>query len=342
MARMVKPVISLVVFALWAALPLGVLAEEKGGENASERSPDATARGTTYDEGPKNVFGGGKKEPKPEAKKTDEKVAEKAEPAEKDEAADKEKEKAEKEKLKADKEKAKADERARKDAEKAEKKAKKEKERQEKEAQEKAAKPEAGAPDEGKVAADKKCGCGGECDKCKHAKHAAADQGKVASDDGKKKCKCKGGTCAKCKQAAVTAVVPVEPTPEQKAAEAEAARLKAQQEERLRVMVKQLGTSGWREAQGELLAAGKAAVPILIYGMSLPEADKLQAYNLGGHTKADAGRAPRQRTIAEVCSELLTSMVKHHSNYKGEVPGADQKAWQEWWTANSGTVVFAK
>lgn len=342
MARMVKPVVALVAFALWAALPLGAIAEEKqGGENASERSPEATARGTTYNDGPKNVFGGGKKEEpkkteeKAEPKKTEEKAEpeKKAETAEKDKDANKEKEKAEKEKLKAEKEKAKADERARKEEE---KKAKKEKERQEKEAKEKAVQGEAAA-DEGQAAAGRKCGCGKDCGKCKDAKQAAADQGK-------KNCKCKDGTCAKCKQAAAaaTAVVSAEPTAEQKAAEAELARQKARQEERLRVLVKQLGTSGWREAQGELIASGKFAVPILIDSMSLPEADKLQAYNLGGHTKADAGRAPRQRTIAEVCSELLTNMVKNHSNYKGEVPGADQKAWQEWWTANSGTVVFAK
>jgi len=114
-------------------------------------------------------------------------------------------------------------------------------------------------------------------------------------------------------------------------------------EKSLRNAIKNLSTSGWREAHEELLNGGKAAVPILIEAMGAPVNEQTTvspAYNLGGHTKADAGRATRQLTIAEVCRELLTTMITTRSNYKGELPGLDQKAWQEWWNANADTITI--
>jgi len=105
----------------------------------------------------------------------------------------------------------------------------------------------------------------------------------------------------------------------------------------LKLAIAQLGSSSWQDAQDKLIAAGKAAIPLLIENVSNSET----AYNLGGHTKADAGRGPRQRTVGDVCSELLASIVLEHSNYSGEVPGFDKNAWIAWWDKNGGSLVFA-
>jgi hypothetical protein len=115
---------------------------------------------------------------------------------------------------------------------------------------------------------------------------------------------------------------------------------------KMRSAIRKLSTSGWREAQVELVGAGKPAIPYLIDAMAPGEeeatGEKAPAYNVGGHTKADAGRSPRQRSVAEVASELLTDIVSNHSSYKGELPTVDQKAWQEWWIANGEGVTFGK
>lgn len=97
-----------------------------------------------------------------------------------------------------------------------------------------------------------------------------------------------------------------------------------------------LGNAGWRDAQAVLIQSGKEAVPHLIDALNKSGV----AYNLAGHTKADAGRAPRQLTIADVCAQLLEEIVTNHSNYQGELPGANQKAWQEWWSKNAQSVTF--
>jgi len=124
-------------------------------------------------------------------------------------------------------------------------------------------------------------------------------------------------------------------------------RLKAQamveQDARIRQAIRRLSTSGWRDAHAELVTFGKMAVPYLIEAMGSedPSAPTV-AYNLGGHSKADTGRARRQRTMAEVCTETLTEIITNHTNYKGEVPTVEQRAWQTWWAANGETVTFGK
>ncbi len=107
--------------------------------------------------------------------------------------------------------------------------------------------------------------------------------------------------------------------------------------DRLKTAISQLGTSSWQDAQTLLVESGKASIPFLIDALSSSDA----AYNLGGHTKSDAGRLPRQRTVGEVASELLTEIVMNHTSYKGELPGADQNAWRERWSKNAEGVKFA-
>jgi len=127
--------------------------------------------------------------------------------------------------------------------------------------------------------------------------------------------------------------------------EREASRKRLETEANIRASIRRLCTSGWREAQLQLIDSGKTAMPFLIEALGNTEEDGTAspaAYQLGGHLKADLGRAPRQRTRAEVCTELLCEIVSHHSNFKGECPTNDQKAWQEWWIANGDKVSFAK
>lgn len=105
----------------------------------------------------------------------------------------------------------------------------------------------------------------------------------------------------------------------------------------IKASIKNIGTAAWREAQARIVASGKCAIPSLIEALGQPNA---VAYQVAGHTKADLGRAPRQLTIAEVCAELLNEIVTNHSNYSGDLPGASQKAWQDWWAKNGASVNF--
>lgn len=101
--------------------------------------------------------------------------------------------------------------------------------------------------------------------------------------------------------------------------------------------IARLCTSGWREAEAELIQGSKASVPYLIEGMSSTE----NAYANGGHTKADSSRALRQRPLSEVCCEILRTIVMTRSNYTGELPGSDAQAWQTWFSTHGSTVTFA-
>jgi len=142
-----------------------------------------------------------------------------------------------------------------------------------------------------------------------------------------------------------TTVEPAAPTNDDLRKEREASRKRLETEVNIRAAIRRLCTSGWREAQLQLIDSGKTAMPFLIEALGNTEDDGTPApaaYQLGGHTKSDLGRAPRQRTRAEVCTELLTEIVSHHSNFKGDVPTNDQKAWQEWWVANGEKISFAK
>jgi len=101
--------------------------------------------------------------------------------------------------------------------------------------------------------------------------------------------------------------------------------------------VARLCTSGWREAQDELVRGSKTSVPYLLEAMSKNE----NAYANGGHTKADASRALRQRPLNEVCCEILRTIVMTRSNYKGELPGSDAQAWQTWFSTQGSGITFA-
>jgi len=111
----------------------------------------------------------------------------------------------------------------------------------------------------------------------------------------------------------------------------------------IRFAIRRLGMSGWREAQAQLLEAGKAAVPFLMDAMGDDgQTAPIAAYNLGGHIKADTGRATRQRPLSEICAEVLTDIITTRTNYRGELPALDQKGWRDWWAANSASITFAR
>ncbi|HYG76131.1 MAG TPA: hypothetical protein VEK08_14085 [Planctomycetota bacterium] len=240
------------------------------------------------------------------------------------------------------------------DAEKAAKAAKKEQEKKDKEAAEKKKAEEKAIAEKAK--ADEKAAA----QKKKDEEKAAADKKKAdekaSKELGKKEePKPKAEAAPAKEEPKAAAAAPAAPVTEDPAAAAKAredalkaerelAREMTQKDAKLRAAVRKLATPGWREAQVVLMDAGKDAVPYLIEAMA--EGDDvnkpLPAYNQGGHSKSDSGRASRQRTLAEVASEVLTTLVKTRSDYKGEVPTVDQRAWQTWWTANSATVNFGK
>jgi len=138
---------------------------------------------------------------------------------------------------------------------------------------------------------------------------------------------------------------PVDPNKEAKRKETAALAAKIELENSIHSAIRRLGTSGWREARAELIVFGKDAVPFLIEAMTNvdEEGKALQAnYQLAGHSKADTGRATRNRTRGEICSELLTEIITAHTSYKGDLPTLDQQDWQTWWVANGDKISFGK
>jgi hypothetical protein len=166
---------------------------------------------------------------------------------------------------------------------------------------------------------------------------------------------CSGNICEKCfnkipgpitylkaDETAAGADGSKEAAAKQEKAARELARKNHENEKRVRAAIRGLGTTSWRESQDVIINSGKIAVPFLIEALGNGDEYAAAAYNLGGHSKADSGRATRNRSIAEVCSELLTTLVTQHSSFKGELPTMDQKEWQAWWAANGDGITFGK
>ncbi len=141
------------------------------------------------------------------------------------------------------------------------------------------------------------------------------------------------------------AAAAADPSKEAKRKETAALAAKIELENSIHSAIRRLGTVGWREARAELIAYGKDAIPFLIDAMTNvdEEGKALQAnYQLAGHSKADTGRATRNRTRGEICSELLTEIITAHTSYKGDLPTLDQQEWQTWWVANGDKISFGK
>ena len=136
-----------------------------------------------------------------------------------------------------------------------------------------------------------------------------------------------------------------DPAKEDKRKETAALAAKIELENNIHSAILRLGTVGFREAKTELIGYGKTAVPFLIEAMTNvdDEGKALQPnYQLAGHSKADTGRATRNRTRAEICAELLTEIITAHTSYKGDLPTVDQQEWQTWWVANGEKISFGK
>jgi hypothetical protein len=152
-----------------------------------------------------------------------------------------------------------------------------------------------------------------------------------------------GAEGAKVEQAVATvpaappvAVATVEDLEAARQAAAAEARAKVDLDRNLRDLVRRLSTPGWRNAQGELMTQGAAAVPYLIEALGAPQCPA-SCYALQA-----PGRALRTRTAAEMAYGTLDSLFRNHSSYQGALPVCDQKAWQEFWTTNAGSIEFGK
>ena len=193
------------------------------------------------------------------------------------------------------------------------------------------------------------------CAECPEAKKAKCAECPEARKSQCPICKehagCKEKTqCGDCKSTAkaVTAdcaACPADAAVKTAAQAAQAARdeaiAKRAREERIETTILRLSTSAYRDAASELVGYGKLAIPHLIEAMGCKKTPPA-AYNLGGHVKADAGRFSRQRTLAEICAEVLTEMISTRTAFKGELPTVDQRAWQTWWSVNADTVTFGQ
>lgn len=135
----------------------------------------------------------------------------------------------------------------------------------------------------------------------------------------------------------------VEPTPEHSAqALLEKARERIVLEEKLRKNVRRLTTPSWKDAQKELVDAGSDAMPFLVDALGVSDEPQDGEYPLETYTLISAGRPTYSRPLKDVAFEVLDNMVRNHSNWKGAVPGRDQKAWQEFWSANSASIAFGR
>lgn len=135
----------------------------------------------------------------------------------------------------------------------------------------------------------------------------------------------------------------VEPTPEHTAQVLlEKAREQIVLEEKLHKNIWLLTTPGWKDAQKELVAAGRNALPLLVAALCVQDEPQDGEYPLETYTLTSAGRPTYSRPLKDVVFEVLDNMVRNHSDWKGAVPGRDQKAWQEFWSANSGSIAFGR
>lgn len=139
-------------------------------------------------------------------------------------------------------------------------------------------------------------------------------------------------------------VVPIIVEPD--AAQAErnaliAARKQVALEEEIAKDVRRLMTPGYKEAQGRLISYGKPAIPFLIDAMkpedSTKESFKGRAYQVG-----TPGRYTDNRPLDEIAYEVLDSMIRNHSTYRGEIPARDVAAWQSFWAANKDSIELGK
>ncbi|MCW8129530.1 MAG: hypothetical protein KIS92_04020 [Planctomycetota bacterium] len=204
-----------------------------------------------------------------------------------------------------------AEEQAKKDSETV-KAADKASEKAEKEAAEKAEK----AEEEKKKAAEK-------------AEKEARKKAEKAEKEAKKKA-AKG-------EPAAPALVEPDPAYAQKMALVQA-RARVELEDRIQKHIRHLGGEHWKEARAELIAIGKDAVPYLIDAMAPADQPVAGEPPLAAYAAGQPARPTRTRPLSDIAFECLDAIIRSHSDWKGAVPGLDQKAWQSFWADNGAGI----
>lgn len=139
-------------------------------------------------------------------------------------------------------------------------------------------------------------------------------------------------------------VVPVIVEPDDAQAERNnllAARKQVALEEEIAMDVRRLMTPGYKEAQARLISYGKPAIPFLIDAMK-PEDTTKESFKGRAYQVGTPGRYTDNRTLDEIAYEVLDSMIRNHSTYRGEIPARDVAAWQSFWAANKDSIELGK
>ncbi|MBI3831799.1 MAG: hypothetical protein HY291_19920 [Planctomycetes bacterium] len=120
----------------------------------------------------------------------------------------------------------------------------------------------------------------------------------------------------------------------------EQARARVELEDRAHKLIRRLTTENWKEAQAELFSIGKDAVPFLIDAMAPAEQPQLGEPPLETYAAGQPSRPSRTRPLGDVAFECLDTLIRSHSDWKGSVPAREQKAWQDFWSANGSAIAL--
>lgn len=116
------------------------------------------------------------------------------------------------------------------------------------------------------------------------------------------------------------------------------ARARVELEDKISKNIRQLSGEHWKEARAQLISIGKDAVPFLIEAMAPAETATPGEPPLAAYAAGQPARPTRTRPLSDLAFECLDSIIRVHSDWKGAVPGLDQKAWQAFWTNNGGSI----
>lgn len=120
----------------------------------------------------------------------------------------------------------------------------------------------------------------------------------------------------------------------------EQARARVELEDRAHKLIRRLTTENWKEAQSELFSIGRDAVPFLIDALAPSEQPRPGEPPLEAYAAGQPSRPSRTRPLGDVAFECLDTLIRSHSDWKGSVPARDQKAWQDFWSANGSAIAL--
>lgn len=104
----------------------------------------------------------------------------------------------------------------------------------------------------------------------------------------------------------------------------------------LQVELDRLSTAGWEDAERALIRYGKDAILPLIGLLDSTAESQAALKPLGREVRTQS----LSYTVGQVAYHVLTDIFVHRTNYKGDLPPLDRKAWENWWRGNEQQIVF--